>query len=79
MLPEQLTEREQEVLVLVARGQRNHEIAGTLRLSIKTVEFHMGNILGKLGVRSRTAAVVLALRTGQMAEPPELLEHSQAG
>jgi DNA-binding NarL/FixJ family response regulator len=79
MLPEQLTEREQEILVLVARGQRNHEIARRLRLSIKTVEFHVGNILAKLGVRSRTAAVVLALRGGQLTEPPELLEHSQVG
>jgi ATP/maltotriose-dependent transcriptional regulator MalT len=59
-LIEELTERELEVLGHVAAGARNREIADNLKVSIKTVEFHLRNILGKLGVRSRTEAVVRA-------------------
>lgn len=58
-----LTEREVEVLRLVAAGSRNHEIAADLRVSIKTVEFHLSNILSKLHSRSRTEAVVRAWQT----------------
>ena len=60
LLIEQLTERELEVLTHVAAGARNREIASILNVSIKTVEFHLRNILSKLGVRSRTEAVVRA-------------------
>lgn len=60
LLIEQLTERELEVLGYVAAGARNREIADHLRVSVKTVEFHLRNILGKLGARSRTEAVVRA-------------------
>ncbi len=60
----QLTDRELEVLHHVAAGSRNREIAEHLRVSIKTVEFHLSNILGKLSARSRTEAVVRAWQVG---------------
>ncbi len=59
-----LTPREQEVLALMCQGQSNQEIAQTLVISEHTVETHVGNLLGKLGVASRTAAVVWALKSG---------------
>lgn len=59
-----LTEREREVLRLVAAGLTNREIGGRLYLSGKTVEHHVGAILGKLGVRTRTEAAMLASRAG---------------
>lgn len=59
-----LTDRELEVLTHVAAGSRNREIATELNVSVKTVEFHLSNILGKLGVRSRTEAVVRAWKLG---------------
>ncbi len=61
---ESLTEREHQVLYLVAAGGRNQEIARYLQVSIKTVEFHLSNIRGKLGVRSRTEAVIRACQVG---------------
>jgi DNA-binding NarL/FixJ family response regulator len=64
LLLEQLTDRELQVLELVAAGRRNRQIAETLNVSIKTVEFHLSNILGKLGAQSRTEAVVRAWQTG---------------
>ncbi|MDR0345422.1 MAG: response regulator transcription factor [Nocardiopsaceae bacterium] len=69
LLIEQLTERELEVLEHVANGARNREIAGTLNVSIKTVEFHLRNILSKLGARSRTEAVVRAWQLDLLALP----------
>lgn len=65
-LPERLTERELEVLRHVAAGMHNHEIATELRVSIKTIEFHLCNILGKLGCRSRTEAVVRGWQAGML-------------
>lgn len=59
-----LTERQTEVLRLVAAGQTNREIATALVLSEKTVDHHVSNILGKLGIRSRASATAFALREG---------------
>lgn len=59
-----LTGREQEVLELMAQGQENAEIATALVISERTVKFHVGNIYAKLGVTTRTAAVVEAIRQG---------------
>lgn len=66
LLLEQLTDRELQVLELVAAGRRNREIAEILRVSVKTVEFHLSNILGKLNAQSRTEAVVRAWQTGML-------------
>jgi DNA-binding NarL/FixJ family response regulator len=62
--PETLSERETEVLRLIAHGQSNKEIAHTLSLSEKTVKTHVSNILGKLGVPSRTQAALYAVQIG---------------
>jgi len=57
-----LTARELEVLALVAQGKSNQEIADELGLSRRTVERHVGDILSRLGVTSRSAAVATAIR-----------------
>ncbi|WP_433532837.1 response regulator [Micromonospora sp. CA-263727] len=59
-----LTERETEVLALVARGLSNDEIAATLTISIKTVKTHIGNLLAKLHARDRAQLVITAYENG---------------
>lgn len=60
----QLTERELEILKLAAEGMGNKEIATKLCLSVPTVKAHLVNIFNKMGVSSRTKAVLQALRKG---------------
>jgi DNA-binding CsgD family transcriptional regulator/tetratricopeptide (TPR) repeat protein len=64
-----LTDRERQVLVLVAAGATNREIAAELFMAEKTASVHVSRILGKLGVRSRTEAAAVAYRQG-LAEAP---------
>ena len=61
---EQLTERELEVLKLAAKGMTNRQIASELVISVRTVQVHLSNVFGKIGVGSRTEAVLHALRQG---------------
>jgi DNA-binding NarL/FixJ family response regulator len=63
-LPESLTERETEVLQLLAGGYSNREIAAALHVAEGTVKNHTSSILSKLGVRDRTRAVLKALERG---------------
>jgi DNA-binding NarL/FixJ family response regulator len=66
--PGHLSEREKEVLILLAWGYSNKEIAGKLHLSTKTVETYRVRISEKLGLRSRTEIVQYALRQGWLNE-----------
>jgi DNA-binding NarL/FixJ family response regulator len=59
-----LTDRETDVLRQIARGRSNKEIALDLMIAEKTVKAHVGSILKKLGVNSRTQAALLAIRSG---------------
>jgi DNA-binding NarL/FixJ family response regulator len=61
---EELTPRELEVLRLVGKGRANKEIAGELGISERTARTHVSNILGKLGLASRTQAALWAVREG---------------
>jgi len=60
----ELTEREMEVLKLIAKGKSNQEVADELYIGIKTVKFHVTNILAKLGVEDRTQAAIYAHKNG---------------
>ena len=62
--PEALTEREAEVLRLLARGKANKQIASSLHVTEKTVKAHVSSILAKLNVTSRTQAALYAVRAG---------------
>jgi DNA-binding NarL/FixJ family response regulator len=62
--PEALTERETDVLRLIAQGKANKEIAAALTIGEKTVKTHVSNILMKLGVQSRTQAALYAAQIG---------------
>ncbi|MCT8136903.1 response regulator transcription factor [Anaerobacillus sp. CMMVII] len=61
---EQLTEREMEILLLIAEGKTNQEIADEAFIALKTVKVHVSNILGKLEVHDRTQAVIYAFKHG---------------
>jgi DNA-binding NarL/FixJ family response regulator len=65
--PTALSERETEVLRLIARGKANKEIAAELTIGEKTVKTHVSSILNKLGVRSRTQAALYAAQSGLVA------------
>lgn len=64
---EALTEREQEVLRLLAEGKTNKEIAEVLVISDRTVQTHLSNIFSKMGVSTRTEAVLEAIRRGWLS------------
>jgi NarL family two-component system response regulator LiaR len=66
-IAEPLSEREMEVIKLAGRGMSNKDIAEELSLSVRTVQAHLGNIFNKLGVGSRTEAVLYALKKGWVA------------
>ena len=61
-LHEELTAREMEILLLMAQGKSNQEIADELFISLKTVKTHVSNILSKLQVQDRTQAVIYAFK-----------------
>ena len=59
-----LTKRETSILKMAAKGMSNSDIAQELHLSVRTIESHLGNIFNKLGVGSRTEAVIQAMKRG---------------
>jgi DNA-binding NarL/FixJ family response regulator len=66
---DKLTDKERQIVGSVARGRTNHEVAGELELSNKTVEWTLTGVYRKLGVRSRTELVLLLLRNDPGVEP----------
>ena len=68
---EPLTDREMDVLRLLALGKSNGEISGALNIGEQTVKTHVSHILGKLGLRSRTQAALYAIRTGLVSSPDQ--------
>jgi DNA-binding NarL/FixJ family response regulator len=61
---EDLTAREREVLTLIRDGYKNKQIADQLTISENTVNFHIKNVVDKLGAKDRTHAVTIAIRRG---------------
>jgi DNA-binding NarL/FixJ family response regulator len=65
----ELTPREREILILVAQGKSNRDIANALVISERTARTHASNVLTKLGLASRTQAALWAIREGLVAHP----------
>ena len=63
-----LTDRQRQVLQLLAEGRSNKEIAGILQVSVKTVDFHRGRIMGRLGVHTAAELSALAVRMGLVGD-----------
>jgi DNA-binding NarL/FixJ family response regulator len=74
-----LTERELEILKLIARGLSNHEIASSLFISEATVKTHVTHVLAKLNLRDRVQAVVLAHESGLLQASEESNSHTKSG
>lgn len=70
-----LTDREREVLIHMAHGKSNAEIASALFLAEATVKTHVGRVLSKIGARDRVQAVIIAFETG-LVHPGEEESHS---
>ncbi|HET9590199.1 MAG TPA: LuxR C-terminal-related transcriptional regulator [Anaerolineales bacterium] len=68
ILAEPLSERELEILRLIATGRSNHEIADTLVIALSTVKSHINNLYGKLGTNRRTEAIAIARDLGLLSE-----------
>jgi DNA-binding NarL/FixJ family response regulator len=66
--PAPMTERQKEVLQLIADGRGNKEIAATLKISVKTVEFHRGRIMSRVGVHSVAELIRWAVQAGLVGE-----------
>jgi DNA-binding NarL/FixJ family response regulator len=64
-----LTDREEEVLLTVARGRTNAEIARQLHISLSTVKTHIGSLMAKLGARNRVEVAIWAYETGRVTPP----------
>lgn len=64
MMSQELSDRELEVLQLIATGKSTQEVSAMLHITERTVNFHINHILSKLGVSDRTQAVIVALRRG---------------
>ncbi len=70
-----LTDREREVLLLMARGLDNGQIAAELFVSEATIGTHVGHVLSKLDARSRMQAIVVAYESGRMRQVCNVLDH----
>lgn len=73
-LADELTNREREVLMLIAQGKSNQEIADELFITLKTVKTHVSNILAKLEVEDRTQAAIYAFKHGLVKQDGEAKE-----
>lgn len=69
-----LTSKEQSVLSLLAKGYSNQQVSAALNIGISTVKNHVSNILGKLGAKSRTEAVLMSLIKETVSLPDALPE-----
>jgi DNA-binding NarL/FixJ family response regulator len=61
-----LTDREEEILLTIARGRTNREIAADLNVSLSTVKSHLSSIMGKIGARNRVELAIWAYETGRV-------------